>query len=167
MSAFHSQLIQQAHHLATREPRRPIQASVRRSVSASYYAVFHCLNAEFTNLFPAGSLELTCRQLDHTPAKSVATETKKGGVRSTPDCLFGSIVTQDLYDVCGNFVLLQQMRHDADYDLARKFRREEAIDCYNRAVKTIKAIDKLKKTEPLLLQSFVLALVFNPKVRKR
>jgi hypothetical protein len=108
-----------------------------------------------------------CRQLDHTPAKSFATETKKGGVRSTPDCLFGSIVTQDLYEVCGNFVLLQQMRHDADYDLARKFRREEAIDCYNRAVKTIKAIDKLKKTEPLLLQSFVLALVFNPKVRKR
>ena len=36
-------LLAQARHLATREPKRPKQASLRRSVSASYYAVFHLL----------------------------------------------------------------------------------------------------------------------------
>lgn len=167
MTAFHSQLIQQAHHLATKEPRKPVQASVRRSVSASYYAVFHCLNTEFTSQFPVKSLELTGRQLEHTTAKKVATDTKKDGVGSTPLCLFGAPVVQDLFDVCDNFVRLQAARHDADYDLTRKFKREEALDFYNRAKKTIKAVENLKKTDKLLLRSFVLALVFNPKVQKR
>ena len=36
-------LLAQATLLATKEPRRPRQASLRRSVSASHYALFHLL----------------------------------------------------------------------------------------------------------------------------
>ena len=36
-------LLRQARHLATKEPRRPSQASLRRAVSAAYYALFHLL----------------------------------------------------------------------------------------------------------------------------
>src|SRR5271155_5126704 len=36
-------LIEQARHLANREPKRPKQASLRRAVSTAYYALFHLL----------------------------------------------------------------------------------------------------------------------------
>ena len=41
--SLHLDLLRQARHLATREPRRPSQASLRRSVSTAYYALFHLL----------------------------------------------------------------------------------------------------------------------------
>lgn len=41
--SLHRDLLRQARQLATRERRRPLQASLRRAVSASYYAVFHLL----------------------------------------------------------------------------------------------------------------------------
>lgn len=44
--AFHDDLLQQAHHLARLDRRRPKQASLRRAVSAAYYALFHHLIAE-------------------------------------------------------------------------------------------------------------------------
>lgn len=40
---LHNELLRQARHLATKEPRRPLQASLRRAVSAAYYALFHLL----------------------------------------------------------------------------------------------------------------------------
>jgi hypothetical protein len=40
---LHSDLIEQAQHLAKREPNRPRQASLRRAVSTAYYALFHML----------------------------------------------------------------------------------------------------------------------------
>src|SRR5271169_1145627 len=36
-------LLEQANHLANREPKRPRQASLRRAVSTAYYALFHLL----------------------------------------------------------------------------------------------------------------------------
>jgi len=41
-------LPEQAYHLARREPKRPRQASLRRAVSSSYYALFHLLVYEAT-----------------------------------------------------------------------------------------------------------------------
>jgi hypothetical protein len=50
MARFSSELLAQARLLARREPRRPKQASLRRSISASYYALFHFLIEETTRL---------------------------------------------------------------------------------------------------------------------
>src|SRR6185503_1425183 len=47
-------LRRQAYHLATREPRRPKQASLRRAVSAAYYAIFHLLVDEATLMMFGG-----------------------------------------------------------------------------------------------------------------
>jgi uncharacterized protein (UPF0332 family) len=41
--AFPDDLLEQANHLANREPELPRQASLRRAVSAAYYALFHLL----------------------------------------------------------------------------------------------------------------------------
>jgi len=40
---FADDLLEQAHHLATREAGEPKQASLRRAVSTAYYALFHLL----------------------------------------------------------------------------------------------------------------------------
>src|SRR5271154_1505744 len=45
---LHDDLLDQAEQLATREPKRPKQASLRRAVSTSYYALFHLLISEAT-----------------------------------------------------------------------------------------------------------------------
>ena len=40
---FADDLLEQAHHLANREPEDPKQASLRRAVSTAYYGLFHLL----------------------------------------------------------------------------------------------------------------------------
>jgi len=45
---FAEDLLEQAKHLANREPKRPEQASLRRAVSTAYYALFHLLVSEAT-----------------------------------------------------------------------------------------------------------------------
>ena len=41
--AFAHDLLEQARHLASPEPMRPRQASLRRTISTAYYALFHLL----------------------------------------------------------------------------------------------------------------------------
>ena len=45
-SAYHDDLLAQALSLVHKEPRNPKQASLRRAVSAAYYALFHLLISE-------------------------------------------------------------------------------------------------------------------------
>lgn len=53
--SLHTDLLKQATILATREPRRPFQASLRRAASAAYYALFHLLVEEGTRLMLSGT----------------------------------------------------------------------------------------------------------------
>src|SRR3990172_1737151 len=50
MSKLSLDLLAQAKMLARHEPRRPKDANLRRSISASYYALFHFLIEECTRL---------------------------------------------------------------------------------------------------------------------
>ena len=43
MMSFPDDLLEQAYHLANREPEFPKQASLRRAISTAYYALFHML----------------------------------------------------------------------------------------------------------------------------
>src|SRR5271170_5069238 len=45
--AFADDLLNDAHHLATKGGKNPRQSSLRRAVSTAYYAVFHLLIADF------------------------------------------------------------------------------------------------------------------------
>ena len=47
-------LLEQATYLSQREKTRPKQASLRRAVSAAYYAVFHLLNSEAVDILEEG-----------------------------------------------------------------------------------------------------------------
>ena len=109
-------LLAQARLLATKEPRRPLQASLRRAVSASYYSIFHLLVADGTRRMVPGS--------DHSTMQPVARQFAARNVSPRLASAFGGKDLQDeLVSVAAAFVDLQQQRHEADYDVARSFTR--------------------------------------------
>lgn len=71
---FPKDLLEQARHLANREPKRPKQASLRRAVSTAYYALFHLLSMETAKNWKRSAERFTvARMLDHTPMVKVCT----------------------------------------------------------------------------------------------
>lgn len=129
------ELLDQAEHLATLEKRgKPRQASLRRAVSAAYYALFHLLIDEaVTLLLPvAGPPELRSSlgsTFTHADIKvvcqAIASPPKKPS--SNVDRLIEAIQPRPDYLVRLSwlFVALQAERHDADYDTAKRFGRQD------------------------------------------
>src|SRR5579863_4007092 len=71
---FADDLLEQARHLANREPKRPRQASLRRAVSAAYYALFHLLTTETAkNWKRASDRARIARIFDHAQMRAVCT----------------------------------------------------------------------------------------------
>jgi hypothetical protein len=126
--ALHDDLLAQADRLAHAEKKRPKQASLRRAVSAAYYALFHYLIDESTRFLVAGKQRdalrrQLARSFDHAHMKRAA----QAFVSSSAG------PTTTLADVASAFILLQEARHEADYDLARVFTRVEAEALIARA----------------------------------
>lgn len=85
---FPQDLLEQARHLANREPKRPKQASLRRAVSTAYYVLFHLLSMETAKNWKRPAERSTvARTLDHTPMVKVC----KNGRTSNADELADKI----------------------------------------------------------------------------
>ena len=141
--ALHHDLLEQAAHLATREPKKPRQASLRRAVSAAYYAVFHLLVADGANRLapanPAGLRPLIQRAFDHGDMRAVCrgfAEGHKAAIRNhqpgNPPPATRTLVTLPLdarlYAVAQAFVDLQEARHDADYNVTKQWNRLDVLN---------------------------------------
>ena len=129
--AFHDDLLNQASYLATCDKGKPKQASLRRSVSAAYYAIFHLLITEAaalagSKLNTEGRIRLR-RAYAHADMKAVcasyasATTALKFNQQIAP--LLSFPIATELMNVADTFVSLQEARHLADYDLQSKFSR--------------------------------------------
>ena len=107
-------LLEQAGHLAKREPRRPRQASLRRAVSAAYYALFHLLiEASVSNWKRPEQRPRLGRAFNHGFMKDAANKVQgKSGLKT----------------VAAAFVSLQEERHSADYDNERAWSRQEVLE---------------------------------------
>ncbi|MFU8802843.1 MAG: hypothetical protein ACNA8W_03440 [Bradymonadaceae bacterium] len=144
---LHTQLLNQAEMLAKKEPRRPKQASLRRSVSASYYAVFHFLIFQATQSLIGtkhdlrGLRQLTARAFNHGEMKS-ACKSFQSGIGGMPKIIKNVVppltVPPQLQLLASHFVWLQEQRHDADYNLFRTFRKRDALSAHERARAVIK-----------------------------
>lgn len=85
MSSLHRDLLEQAGHLARKEPKKPRQASLRRAVSTAYYALFHLLIAEATVLLLTKTKNKALRHalaraFRHNTMKRVSSEFAKGRI---------------------------------------------------------------------------------------
>ena len=136
--SLHADLLRQARHLARKEPRRPRQASLRRSVSACYYALFHLLvDKAVRRMVRGGDREplRNClrRAFAHGDMRHVALQFAQGKVadKLAPG-LNGQAIPPEISGVAQTFADLQQHRHDADYDLARGFTRVEVLGLVDR-----------------------------------
>ena len=137
--SLHADLLRQARQLALKEPRRPSQASLRRAVSASCYALFHLLVDEaprrmFSGRDRAALRGCLGRAFVHADMKRVAQQFSGG--RVSPKLSPGmnrQAVRPELTGVAATFVDLQQARHEADYDTTHRFSRPDVIDLMDRA----------------------------------
>ena len=132
--SLHADLIEQAKHLARREKTRPKQASLRRAVSAAYYALFHFLVDRATRQTlgtdPAKRRlrYIVARGFNHGTMKTVSEQFSKGKLPKRLDrSVSGLVLPNDLMSIVASFVRLQQERHRADYDLADDFSRDEVM----------------------------------------
>ncbi len=150
--SLHSDLLAQARHLARRESKRPRQASLRRSISASYYAVFHMLIDEATRRMVSGGERADlrgclARGFTHRTMRRVAQQFAGGGVspKLRPG-LNGQPLQRELVAVAAAFVDLQQARQEADYNIARRFTRREVLNLADRAEEAMADWRDLRRT---------------------
>jgi uncharacterized protein (UPF0332 family) len=127
--SLHADLLAQARRLVSQDPRRPRQASLRRAISTAYYALFHLLISEASAMLVSDASHrlLVSRTFTHAEMQK-ASRSFAGG---TLPAKFASVtsgvpVPAQLRNVAQAFADLQQLRHDADYNLAKTFTRDEA-----------------------------------------
>jgi hypothetical protein len=129
--ALQRDLLEQARHLANRESRRPRQASLRRAVSAAYYAVFHLLVASGAATVGPGkprSLRAQVgRAFAHRDMKAVCRQFASGSLSDQIRPLIAAPLERDLQAVASAFLALQEARHSADYDVAQPFNRIDVL----------------------------------------
>src|SRR3984885_79457 len=119
--AFADDLLEQAKHLANREPKRPRQASLRRAVSTAYYSLFHLLiSASISNWKNPIHRPQIARGFEHSAMK-VASKKTANRIFDKADAVVGG----HLKIVAQAFVDLQQHRHFADYDYAKKWSKTQ------------------------------------------
>lgn len=122
-------LLRQAVHLATLEPKRPKQASLRRAVSTAYYGLFHLVIEEGSRRFVAVPRlrPAVARAFNHQQLATAAKAFHQVHASPTKDhwlkAHLAGPVTIGLDEFCSTFVDLQDRRHEADYDTAATFAR--------------------------------------------
>jgi uncharacterized protein (UPF0332 family) len=172
MARLSLDLLAQARVLARREPRRPKQASLRRSISASYYALFHFLGEEATKLTVGTAHNRTelrqfgGRALVHGKMKNVCEEFIKGTPKSDLLKPFWPTLhvtaSADLKTVAATFINLQELRHSADYDLSHAFTRQDAETAADQAKDAIDAWNRVRGANEELALLFSLSLMLWP-----
>ncbi len=123
-------LLSQASRLANLEPRRPKQASLRRAVSTAYYALFHLLTDDAARRLVHGADRefhrvLVSRAFSHA-RMAEASRAIQGGTLPRSLATSGVRISAEVAIVADAFVLLQQERHEADYNTGTSFTRHRA-----------------------------------------
>lgn len=121
----------------------PKEIELRRSVSAAYYAIFHLLSAAVAEQIspdtPPGLRGRTQRALEHSSMVNAAKQFRKQGVPPSAiprDIDLGSPTSQERANVADAFVVLQEARYLADYDILdsnRQISLRWAQDCVEKA----------------------------------
>jgi hypothetical protein len=131
----HDDLLEQALKLATLDTKKPKQASLRRAISAAYYAVFHLLVDEACRVQigaqhnQAPFRQVLGRAFTHgvmkEACKSFGGGTLKKGVAKGLPVSF--TIPGEIREFADTFVELQGKRHLADYDLTERFKRSDVL----------------------------------------
>jgi hypothetical protein len=136
--AYHDDLLAPALQLVHVSP--PSQLTLRRAVSAAYYAVFHFLISEATSNWSNAALRTALgRAYDHGVMKTASNR-----ILNSMDFPFSGedpTVVANLRSVARAFSQLQEDRHFADYNLTKDL---DPVD----ALKQVKSAEAIFNTWP-------------------
>lgn len=163
-------LLDQAGHLVRREPKRPKQASLRRAISASYYALFNLLIDDASRFLVSGNAghrqelrQSIRRAFAHGDMKKVSNAFKGGTPPQEWMAAVGGPVPHDLKLVAEAFFELQEARHEADYDMRRTYSRREAEELVRRCDEAFRAWSRCRKTPAA--EAYMTALLVHKQLR--
>jgi len=166
--ALANDLLEQANFLSGREANKPKQASLRRAVSAAYYAVFHLLAeeaaAQATVAAPRGLSQRAQRALEHGEMKQAAQNFDGRQLPRHIQPLLSTPLSLELIGVARNFVQLQELRHEADYDVTAKFDRTTVQRQIKLAEQLFQNWNQIRGTEESKV--FLAALMFGKRWNK-
>jgi len=143
--ALSSDLITTARQLAHVHQRRPRQADLRRSISTSYYALFHGL-AELaadrlvgaSNAAQKSTVRARVyRHLNHLNAKKACSRAELQNCSQGPARFLVA------------FPRLQELRHQADYDPLARFKHGDASSAADDAERALAGLQAAPRDEQL------------------
>jgi hypothetical protein len=109
--------------------------------------------------------DLARRAVAHTRLKDVCQEFLKPTPRKLLQAYWipaGIPNNSDLETVCDNLIILQDLRHMADYDFSATVSRSEALDACDKAKEAMGAWNKLKASHPDAVALFAMAILLWP-----
>ena len=132
--ALHDDLLTLARSLVPQGipsyPQVPVEANLRRGVSTAYYAMFHLIVGEaITRIVGDPTLRSrVARSFQHDRMKQVCQEYSDANKDAAGQLKIrtGAIIPAQLQNIGNAFVLLQNARHLADYDLDAALTHAEA-----------------------------------------
>ena len=151
-------LLEQASLLLNKETKNPKQASLRRAVSTSYYALFHLFIQEACGNWNAPNVrDYLARAFEHRTMykASSAAENAAYPPPTTPQ------VAAKLRSVARAFRELQEQRHLADYSNATKWDRINAGAKVNQATTAFTDWKAIRKEH--VAQRFLVSRLSNYK----
>jgi len=163
-------LLDQANVLAALDPRRPNQVNLRRAVSATYYAVFHLLIDEALRAFigvPSQNVALSAalaRCFKHTEMLKAAEDFAKPTPSKRIRRRLGSTpIDPRVQKLAELFRLLQERRHQADYERDVIFTRTEVLTLISRTRRVVDEVEQFRNESSFLL--FLLACLVYERLK--
>lgn len=150
-----SHLLEQAEKLIDGARGAPRQADLRRSISASYYALFHTILRQCALAVAGGGpwtpeYRIVYRSIEHRTVKEVCADAAKPLLPERIRTLFHrEQFSVELRSAAFVFGGLQEERHIADYDPAPTERivKERALKAIGSAQAAMESIERLPKEE--------------------
>jgi uncharacterized protein (UPF0332 family) len=161
-------LLSQAHHLVSLDPKRPKQASLRRAISTSYYAVFHLFTANAALRFipkrPVGLVARVQRAFSHQEMRKACQAFSSRALSEPLLTLVGQLPSEQLRNIASAFIELQEQRHKADYDTGANFSRNETKAFLEKADSIFATWREIENTDEATV--FLAALAFGARWSK-
>jgi len=126
----------------------PSEVNIRRSMSASYYALFHQINADAVGLIAPNVSQAVNHRIqrwfDHAEMKNICGRFTKPQLDQPLRGLIGNTAPEGLQMVASSFIQLQEKRHNADYDLSYSVTADEAYQLLALSATAMDAWGRLK-----------------------
>jgi uncharacterized protein (UPF0332 family) len=161
------QLLDHAEALFRKKPKggRHKQVDLRRSISASYYALFHAILGTSADFLigkahrRSAAYLVVYRSLDHTKLKRVCDDLRRSTLPERYRRLLRtSNIHADVQQVAFGVVKLQEWRYNAEYNPVGDFTFVDALFTSSMAREAVKALKQATNDQ---LRLFVALLFFD------